>query len=114
MLRMVPERERMTREWVVAWPCRYRTPSTSSPSVIPVAAKNTSSEVTRSSVVSTRFRSWPASSARRRPPDAEHQVDPGALPRGHDRAGHVAVSDQVDPGTAGADLGDQVGVPGPV
>ena len=36
---------------------RYRTPATSSPSVMPVAAKNASSEVTRSSVVSTRLRS---------------------------------------------------------
>src|SRR6185437_6942190 len=49
MERIVPDRERITSEWVVAPPGRYLTPSSSSPSVIPVAAKNTSSEETRSS-----------------------------------------------------------------
>ena len=52
--------------------------------------------------------------ALRRPPDAQHQVDPGAVPRGHDGAGHIAVGDQVDPGAGGPDLGDQLGVPGAI
>src|SRR6516162_9093759 len=54
MVRMVPERARITSEWDVAPPARYLTPASSSPSVMPVAAKNASSEATRSSVVSTR------------------------------------------------------------
>jgi hypothetical protein len=52
--------------------------------------------------------------ALRRSPDAEHQIDPGALAGGHDGAGHVAVGNQVDPGACGADLGDQLGVAGTV
>jgi len=44
---MVPDRDRITSECVVAPPARYLTPAISSPSVIPVAAKNTSSEDTR-------------------------------------------------------------------
>src|SRR5437868_4584046 len=66
MVLMVPERARITRECDVAPPARYLTPASSSPSVIPVAAKNASSEATRSSVVSTRDRSCPAASARSR------------------------------------------------
>ena len=53
MLRIVPLRERITSEWVVAVKCAYRTPRISSPSVIPVATKKQSSPVTSSSVDST-------------------------------------------------------------
>ena len=46
--------------------------------------------------------------------DAEHQVDAGVRAGRHDRAGHVPVGDQVDPGAGRADRGDQALVPGPV
>ena len=46
--------------------------------------------------------------------DAEQQVDAGALAGGHDRAGHVAVGDELDPGAGGADLVDQLLVARPV
>ena len=57
MLRIVPLRERITSEWVVAVKWAYRTPRISSPSVMPVATKKQSSPVTSSSVDSTALRS---------------------------------------------------------
>jgi len=56
--------ERMTRDDVDAPPGKKRTPRSSSPSVMPVAAKN-ASPATRSFASSTRVTSWPASSALR-------------------------------------------------
>jgi hypothetical protein len=41
MLRIVPDRDRTTRECVDASPREYRTPDSNSLSVIPVAAKKT-------------------------------------------------------------------------
>ena len=49
--RTVPERERITSDWVRAPPERYRTPCSRSPSVTPEAAKKTLSPLTRSSVL---------------------------------------------------------------
>ncbi len=46
--------------------------------------------------------------------DAEQQVDAGALAGGHDRAGDVAVDDELDPGAGRADLRGQILVPRPV
>ena len=40
--------------------------------------------------------------------DAEQQVDAGAGAGGHDRAGDVAVGDELDPGAGRADLVDQL------
>ena len=53
----------MTRESEIAPSEVNLTPLSSSPSVIPVAAKKTSSDRTRSSVCRTRSRSYPASTA---------------------------------------------------
>ena len=53
-----PSAPRMTSDSVVAWPDERKcTPSTTSPSVTPVALKKQSSEATRSSIVSWRSRS---------------------------------------------------------
>src|SRR5581483_470005 len=57
ILRIVPDFDRMTSDCVLAPSPRNRTPRSSSPSVIPVAAKKTSSPATRSSRVSTWSRS---------------------------------------------------------
>jgi hypothetical protein len=46
--------------------------------------------------------------------DADEQVDPGVGTRCGDAAGDVAVDDELDAGTRGADLVDQIGVPGTV
>ena len=110
---------------------------------MPVAAKNTSSEATRSSVnehlleivagvegpLALRFVARgkaaldrPAQAldrgrgddALRGTADAEQQVNPGAVAGGHDHAGHVAVGDELYPGARGPDVGDELGVPGPV
>src|SRR4051812_12531740 len=59
--RVVPERERITIESVIAPFLTYRTPRRSAPVVTPVAATKTLSLRTRSSVVSTRSRSYPES-----------------------------------------------------
>jgi hypothetical protein len=61
--RLVPLLDRITSECVMADPARYRTPRSSSPSVMPVATKNALSPRTRSSVDSTALRSRPASMA---------------------------------------------------
>ena len=57
ILRIVPDFDRITSDCVVAPSPRKRTPRRSSPSVMPVAAKNTSSPETRSSRVRTLSRS---------------------------------------------------------
>ena len=46
--------------------------------------------------------------------DAEHQVDAGAVARGHDGAGDVTVRDELDARTGGAYLLDHCRMPGPV
>ncbi len=46
--------------------------------------------------------------------DAVEQVDAGARAGRRDRAGHVAVGDEVDAGAGAADVLDQLGVPRPV
>ena len=46
--------------------------------------------------------------------DPDQQVDLGLGLHRHQRAGDVAVDQELDPGADGADLADQVGVPGPV
>ena len=50
----------------------------------------------------------------RRATDAQEQVDAGALPGGGDRAGDVAVGDELDAGAGLADLVDELLVPGAV
>ena len=47
-------------------------------------------------------------------PDPQHHVDGRARPRGLDRAGDVPVGDEADAGPGGADLPDELGVPGAV
>src|SRR6266542_5279575 len=49
-----------------------------------------------------------------RAPDAEQQVDPGALAGRHDRPGHIPVRDELDPRAGRPDVRDQAGMPGPV
>ena len=56
-MRTVPDFDRITMDWVVQPPPKKRTPFSRSPSVTPVAQKNTFSPETRSSVESTRLRS---------------------------------------------------------
>jgi hypothetical protein len=46
--------------------------------------------------------------------DAEQDVDAGVGPRGGDRTGDVAVTDEADAGAGLADLGDELVVAGPV
>src|SRR5215471_15671592 len=83
MVLMVPERARITSECDVAPPARYLTPASSSPSVMPVAAKNASSEATRSSVVSTRDRSCPAAMAFSRSASSRGARRPWIVPPRH-------------------------------
>src|SRR5215510_12295235 len=125
MVLMVPERARITSDCDMAPPARYLMPASSSPSVMPVAAKNASSEATRSPVVSTRGKTALDGAAQAldraggddafgRAPGAEQQVNPGAVAGGHDGAGHVAVGDELDPRARRPDLGDEPCVPRPV
>ena len=52
--------------------------------------------------------------ALRRPAGAHHGMDAGAGHRRDDRRRQVAIADQLDPRASGADVGNQLGVPGPV
>ena len=135
--RTVPERERITIESVSAPAGVYCTPRSSAPVVTPVAATNTSSPVTRSSVWRTRSGSRPASTsalpllvvarpepaldaaadalqrccrdhALRRAADPVEHVDARPGLRGGDRRCDVAVADQAHARARLAQLGDQL------
>ena len=84
--RTVPDRARITIEYVVAPSGQYFTPRSSEPSVIPVAAKKTSCPATRSSVVRTRSMSYPASSSRCRSSSLRGNRRPWIAPPRHFRA----------------------------
>ena len=135
--RTVPDFERMTSDWVVTTWGSKCTPFSSSPSVMPVAAKKQLSPATRSSVLSTfvevvagghgrvallvvagpqpalqlaahALEGGRGDDALGRAADAEEDVGAGVGPGGRDGAGDVAVGDQADAGAGLADLGDEV------
>ena len=133
--------ERITIESVTRRSGRYRTPRSSEPLVTPVAATNTSSPATRSSVCQDAARGrarrpracWRSSSSRGQslpwipPPthlsagrgdhalgraaDPIEQVHPGPGLRSGDRGRDVAVADQVHLRAGLAELADQILVP---